>query len=301
MKKVDIHCHVVAFPEYSVKRYDGNKYLSAEEQLAIHEKLNVEMGVLLPITTQESHWATISNEATQYVANKYPDKFVWFCSVDPRQGKNDKNSDLGYILRQYKEMGARGVGELGSQLYADDPMMQNLFSYCEELDMPVIIHVAPQFGGTYGIVDDLGLPRLEKMLKKFPKLRIIGHSQAFWSEISADNNDEIRGGIPSGKVKEGRIAYLMRNYENLYCDLSAGSGKNAMMRDPEYAAKFINEFRDRIFYGTDVCSANATFQYDFDAFLAGLVNDGMISREAYEKIIRLNAQKLLGIGENAKD
>ncbi len=293
MKKIDIHCHVVAFPEYSTKRLDGNKYLSAEEQLAVHEKLNVDLGVLLPITTQEAHWATISNDAAAYVANKYPDKFVWFCSVDPRQGHHNEKSDLGYIINQYKEMGARGVGELGSQLYADDPMMQNLFRYCEELDMPVIIHVAPQFGGTYGIVDDLGLPRLEKMLKKFPKLKIIGHSQAFWSEISSDNNDEIRGGAPSGKVAEGRIAYLMRKYENLHCDLSAGSGRNAMMRDSEYAAKFINEFQDRIFYGTDVCSANATFQYDFDAFLTGLVNDGKISRSAYEKIVRHNALKLL--------
>ena len=293
MKKIDIHCHVVAFPEYSTKRLDGNKYLSAEEQLAVHEKLNVDLGVLLPITTQEAHWATISNDAAAYVANKYPDKFVWFCSVDPRQGHHNEKSDLGYIINQYKEMGARGVGELGSQLYADDPMMQNLFRYCEELDMPGLIHVAPQFGGTYGIVDDLGLPRLEKMLKKFPKLKIIGHSQAFWSEISSDNNDEIRGGAPSGKVVEGRIAYLMRKYENLHCDLSAGSGRNAMMRDSEYAAKFINEFQDRIFYGTDVCSANATFQYDFDAFLTGLVNDGKISRSAYEKIVRHNALKLL--------
>lgn len=300
MKKIDLHCHVVAFPEYSVKRLDGNKYLSAEEQLDIHEKLDVEMGVLLPITTQESHWATISNEATQYVANKYPDKFVWFCSVDPRQGKNDKNSDLGYIINQYKEMGARGVGELGSQLYADDPMMENLFRYCEELDMPVTIHVAPQFGGTYGIVDDLGLPRLEKMLKKFPRLKIIGHSQGFWSEISADNNDEIRGGTPTGKVKEGRVALLMREYENLHCDLSAGSGRNAMMRDPEYAAKFITEFSDRIYYGTDVCSAKQTFQYDFDAFLTKMVNDKMISRSDYEKVIRLNALKLLKVDENKK-
>lgn len=63
MKKIDIHCHVVAFPEYSTKRLDGNKYLSAEEQIEIHEKLDVDLGVLLPITTQEAHWATISNDA----------------------------------------------------------------------------------------------------------------------------------------------------------------------------------------------------------------------------------------------
>ena len=293
MKKIDIHCHVVAFPEYSVKRYDGNKYLSAEEQIAIHEKLNVETGVLLPITTQESHCATISNEAVAYVANKYPDKFMWFCSVDPRQGKCNAKSDLGYIINQYKEMGACGVGELGTQMYADDPMVQNLFHYCEELSMPVLIHMAPQFGNTYGLVDDQGLPRLEKMLKMHPDLKLIGHSAAFWSEISSDIINSERNGYPKGKVKEGRVAELMREYGNLYCDLSAGSGANAMMRDPEYAAKFITEFSDRICYGTDVCSSKQTFQYEFDDFLAGMMSDGMISPDAYEKVVRLNALKLL--------
>ncbi|MBQ8004440.1 MAG: amidohydrolase family protein [Oscillospiraceae bacterium] len=225
MKKIDIHCHVVAFPEYSTKRLDGNKYLSVEEQLVVHRKLDVDLGVLLPITTQEAHWATISNEAAQYVANRYPDKFVWFCSVDPRQGRNNAKSDLGYIINQYKELGARGVGELGTQMYADDPMMQNLFYYSEELDMPVLIHVAPQHGDTYGIVDDPGLPRLEKMLRKFPKLKIIGHSAALWCEISENIVEAERDGYPKGKVKEGRLPKLMREYGNLYCDLSAGSGQ----------------------------------------------------------------------------
>lgn len=295
MKKIDIHCHVVAFPEYSTKRLDGNKYLSVEEQLDVHSKLDVDLGVLLPITTQEAHWATISNEATQYVANKYPDKFVWFCSVDPRQGRHNAQSDLGYIINQYKELGARGVGELGAQLYADDPMMQNLFHYCEELDMPVLIHVAPQYGDTYGIVDDLGLPRLEKMLKKYPDLKLIGHSATFWWEISKNNDTDNRNGYPKGKVSEGRLAELMREYGNLYCDLSGGSGANAMMRDAEYAAKFLTEFSDRIYYGTDVCAAKQTFQYDFNEFLKTLVSDKMISESVYDKIMGINAAKLLKI------
>lgn len=295
MNKIDIHCHVVAFPEYSTKRLDGFKYLSAEEQLEIHRKLDVDFGVLLPITTVEAHWATISNDAVQYVANKYPDKFAWFCSVDPRQGENNCKSDLGYIISQYKEMGARGVGELGMQMYADSPMLENLFRNCQLLDMPVLIHIAPQFGNTYGIVDDLGLPRFEKMLKKYPDLKLIGHSSAFWSEISSDITQEGRDGYPKGKVREGRMPKLMREYGNLYCDLSAGSGANAMMRDPEYAAKFIGEFADRIYYGTDVCNTASTFQYDFDVFLTKMVEDKMISRDNYEKIIRKNAEKLLGI------
>lgn len=292
----------MAFPQYTPKRRDGNKYLSAEQQLQIHERCGVDFGVLLPIIIPEAHWATVSNEETQHVVHQYPDRFTWFCNVDPRQGTFSSKADLGFIISQYKELGAKGLGELGTQLYADDPMMQNLFKSCVELDMPVLVHVAPWYGGTYGIVDDAGLPRIERMLKQFPDLKLIGHSMAFWCEISTDVPADQRNGRPQGMIKkEGRLPFLMREYGNLYCDISAGSGKNALMRDPEYACKFLTEFADCIYYGGDVCTMPATddaFPYDFLAFLEYLVNTGGISREDYEKIMFKNAAKLLNMEEH---
>ena len=295
MRKIDIHCHVVAFPEFSTTRPNGANFLSAEEQIDIHDKSGVDLGVILPLISPEARWSCMSNEETQYVVSKYPDRFTWFCNVDPRQGSYNDKADLHHLIGQYKEKGAKGLGELTASLYADDPMMQNLFRTCAELDMPVLIHIAPQHGNTYGIVDELGLPRIEKMLKKYPDLKIIGHSTAFWSEISTGIVQEKRNSYPSGKIKEGRLPKLLREYGNLYCDLSAGSGSNAMMRDPEYAAKFITEFSDRIYYGADVCAPTQTFQYDFLAFLENLCEKNCISREDYEKIMYKNAEKLLGL------
>jgi hypothetical protein len=49
----------------------------------------------------------------------------------------------------------------------------------------------------------------------------------------------------------------MRKYPNLYGDLSAGSGCNALARDPEYAIKFMTEFQDRLMFGLDICSPPA--------------------------------------------
>ena len=238
----------------------------------------------------------LSNNDAQYVVDKHPDRFAWFCNIDPRQGRYGVKEDLLNLIGQYKEKGAKGLGELTIPIYADDPMMQNLFQACSELDMPVLIHIALQQGKGYGILDELGLPRIEKILKKFPDMKLIGHSTCFWSELSADNTNETRGDYLSiGKIKEGRIAHLMREYGNLYCDISAGSGACALMCDPEYTARFISEFADRIYYGTDMCAPNQSFSYDFDAFLVKMTDDGMISRENYEKIIRKNAQKLLGL------
>jgi CheY-like chemotaxis protein len=112
------------------------------------------------------------------------------------------------LIERAKSLGAKGVGEVTAQLYADDPKMDNLFYHASECDMPVTIHISPRMGYTYGMVDDLGLPRLEKMLKKHKKLKILGHSQASWAELSADVKEEYRSGYPTGKVIDGRIAEL---------------------------------------------------------------------------------------------
>ncbi len=296
MKKIDIHCHVAAFPQYQNPDNPYNN-LSAEGFIEEHNKLDVDFGVILPIVSPECSSGTGSNFMAKLVADRFPEHFTWFCNLDPRGGRNSSTTDFSRYLNHYKRLGAKGVGELTASLYADDPMMDNLFRHCAECDMPVLIHIAPQPSGAYGIVDDLGLPRIEKMLKKHPGLKLIGHSMCFWSEISADNTNETRNKYPKGKVKEGRLAELMREYGNLYCDLSAGSGANAMMRDPEYAAGFMAEFSDRIYYGSDICYAGQKFQYEFDEFLTGMVSSKMLSRDDYEKIIRKNAERLLDVKE----
>jgi len=295
MKKIDLHCHVIQYPQYTPTSLRGQQLLSVEQQLEVLDKLDTEIGVLLPCVSCEAQWLLNTNESYKSIVDANPERFMWFCNIDPRMAQYNSKTDLSFFINHYKSLGAKGVGEITTPLYADDPMMDNLFYHCAQCDMPVLIHIAPQHGDTYGIVDDLGLPRFEKMLKKHPDMKLIGHSAAFWAEISEGLTQDMRNDYPKGKVKEGRLPKLMREYGNLYADLSAGSGSNAMMRDPEYAAKFITEFADRIYYGTDVCSVHNEFQYEFDAFLKKLVEDKMISRENYEKIIRKNAAKLLGI------
>jgi predicted TIM-barrel fold metal-dependent hydrolase len=113
--------------------------------------------------------------------------------------------------------------------------------------------------------------------------------------MSSDVTEENRTGYPTGKVTEGRVAKLMREYENLYCDFSAGSGMNALMRDPEYAARFIEEFSDRILYGCDICASFNKHPFIFDEFLDKMLEDKMISKENYIKFVRTNAERLLGL------
>ena len=296
MKKIDIHAHVTLFPDIiPVRQADNHRFLDVNEQFKVFDEVNVQKGVILPIVSPECQWIGVSNQEAKTISDAYPDRFSWFCNVDPREGCYSAKTDLEHSIGFYKSIGAKGVGEITAPLYADDPMMDNLFTACERLSMPVIIHIAPEIKGYYGIVDEIGLPRIEKILEKHPDLKLIGHSTSFWCEISGDVKESDRMAYPSGKVCEGRLHKLMREYGNLYCELSAGSGSNALMRDPEHASRFVEEFSDRIFYGTDVCSTEQKFHITFDKFLDKMVNDNMISKENYEKIICKNASKLLDI------
>lgn len=294
-KKIDVHAHVSPFPEFAPPLQSGAPMLTAAQQIQFYDELNIEKGVLLPLTSSEYHYEQITSLDAKYVADQHPDRFLWFCGVDPRACGNTPKADLSKLLMHYKNIGAKGVGELTAQLYADDPLMDNFFYHCGECDMPVTIHIAPKFGDYYGIVDEVGLPRLERMLKKHKKLKIFGHSANFWSQISGDVDEVSWNTYPTGKVTDGIIAKLMREYDNLYCDLSATSGSNALMRDPEYAARFIEEFSDRLMYGCDICATFQRFSFAFNAFLDKLLDDGMISAENYYKLVRGNAERLLGL------
>ena len=87
----------------------------------------------------------------------------------------------------------------------------------------------------------------------------------------------------------------MRRYPNLCGDLSADSGANAVMRDPDFGYAFLEEFQDRLFFGTDICDPrNITNpMLKLSAFLDDAMLSGKISYAAYEKISRGNALNLL--------
>ena len=295
LPKIDIHVHAV--PDRLLVRPSGDGYPTAAEVRQMYDDCGIEKGVLLPDGIY-SHGAEdiLSPREARNMVRENPETFGWwFAPLVPTAGGNTPETDLSFYLKQYKAAGAKGVGEISENRYFDDPYMLNLFRHCEACNMPVIFHIG-NLGGDYGIVDEFGLPRLEKVLGMFPKLKFLGHSQKFWAEISGDLTPELRDGYPTGPVTPGgRVVELMRRYPNLCGDLSAGSGCNAVMRDPEFGYRFLEEFQDRLYYGTDICDpANITNpMLKLAGFLDDAVQQGKISYDAYYKVSRGNAEKLL--------
>ena len=87
----------------------------------------------------------------------------------------------------------------------------------------------------------------------------------------------------------GAIDALMDKYPNIYGDLSAGSGANAIMRDLEFGKKFLIRRADRLLFGTDYLAPGQEVpQFD-------LYRDLELPKDAAEKIYIGNAKSLLGL------
>jgi len=279
----DIHLHG------SLPRHPNVKgFTSPQGLIELMDNSATGKAVVLPIVSPEFMSTLVTPEEALQVCARDPERLIPFCNLDPRFIGNSPKANLMPLLSAYKELGCKGLGEYTVNIPLDDPLNMNLFRQVEEIGFPLTFHLAPQVGGYYGCYEDQGLPRLERVLKEFPKLIFLGHSQVFWAEIGPLYHPDERKGYPKGPVtREGRLVELMRKYPNLHGDLSAGSGFNAISRDPEFGYKFLEEFQDRLYYGTDHA------KLPFVEYFRNLKDKHLISDAAYEKIIRKNAEKLL--------
>ena len=279
----DIHLHGSKVRHPKVKGFT-----SPEGLIELMDNSSTGKAVVLPIVSPECMSTIVTPEEVLEICALYPDRLIPFCNLDPRYLTNSPKADFRPLLSAYKELGCKGVGEFIPNIPLDDPLNMNLFGQVEEIGFPLTFHLAPQVGGFYGCYDDAGLPRLEKVLKQFPRLVFLGHSQVFWAEIGPLNNPEERKGYPKGPIlKDGRLVELMRKYPNLHGDLSAGSGFNAISRDPEFGNRFLEEFQDRLYWGTDHA------KLPFVPYFRNLKEKHLISAAAYEKITWKNAARLL--------
>jgi uncharacterized protein len=281
---IDIHTHILY--HWSKKPLTENKLIKKMDSLGM------EKFVILPIIGPEVPYYHFGTEDVLRVYRRHSGRVIPFCNIDPRAGSNSPKTNFSPLLDKYKKAGCRGLGELTANLYFDDPKCLNLYRQCGEAGFPVLFHLYGRFGGSYGLVDEVKLPRLERALKLCPKTAFIGHAPAFWSEISADANDSKRNGYPNGPVKKpGRLQKLFDKYPNLYGDISAGSGYNALTRDMDYGYEFIRKYSSRLLFGTDLC--HPVQETPIVSYMRESLNSRMISKSAYDKITGKNAEKLL--------
>lgn len=306
---VDFHTHIG-----DLRRPDQLDRLpvTADDLLRRLDEEGIEQAVVLPLgSSPESTQGPFlfgggaDLEQQLRVIDRFPDRLIKFGNLDPRMGcrgnltaeevRDPPQPDFSWTLRGLKELGCRGIGELTANLPLDDPRVIRLFSQCGELSLPVLFHETGPGNGVYGLTDEVGSPRLERLLKAVPDTIVIGHAPGFWAEIGGGLRAENRFIYPEGPIEEeGSLPRLLRGCPNLYGDLSAMSGFNAISRDRVRGAQFLEEFQDRLLFGTDVCFGDSEGRMPHLSYLRELKASGELSAAAFEKITSLNAVRLLG-------
>jgi uncharacterized protein len=150
-----------------------------------------------------------------------------------------------------------------------------------------------------------GFNRLPAMLKAYPKTTFIGHADCFWANISADVPGDIA--YPTGKIKPGGLTdKMLSEFPNLFGDLSANSGRNALARDPDFASAFLTRHQNKLMFGSD-CSCrdgHGTGQNSQEPLIKGrcvaretlTALQKLTPAEVFRKITWENGTKLLKIG-----
>jgi len=290
---IDIHVHTCRARHPKLTRPNGSRYPTPEELIATMDGAGIDVAVMMCTPSPEVRYSQVLPEEVLDIRDQYPDRLVPFCNFDPRFLTNSAEADFRPLLEAYVELGCKGVGEFIPNLPLDDPLILNMFKHVEEMGLPLTFHLAHRIGGLYGCYDDPGLPRLERVLKECPNLVFLSHSQVFWAEIGQLDDPAQRGGYPKGPVVEGRVVQLMREYPNLCGDLSAGSGYNAISRDPEFGYRFMEEFQDRLYFGTDI--ANVPQSLPIVDYFARLREEQLVAEAVLDKIAWKNAARLLDL------
>lgn len=298
---VDIHAHCCDLRTPSTM---GRAPLSMEALIERLDAEGVDRAVLLPwpacpeAVTFPGLFSPLPDVVSQVqAAGRHADRLIPFGNLDPRWGGNSPDADFRWLLERFIEMGCRGIGELGGNLWFDDPRVVNVVRQCGERGLPVLFESSGPGPGRYGLIDTVGSPRLERLLVRAPDTILIGHGPGFWAEIGQDLLIEEKSGYPSGPVgRGGSLQRLLRTYPNLYADLSAHSGYNALTRDPQHAARFLHEFSDRLLFGTDTCFADPEGRMPQLAYLQERLSGGELTAHEYAAIVGGNALRLLGIG-----
>ncbi len=302
---IDIHAHAYRKHPPSSVTSPIPEFCTAEQLIRRYDEAGIEKGALLPIVSPEIYLPQ-SNEDILEMAAQYPDRLIPFCNIDPRALTNSADAPLDRLLGYYRDQGCKGLGEVMPNVPLMHPMVQNLFKHAQAVGLPVTFDGSDQVGGDFGLYDDPGLPQLEHTLQKFPELIMLGHGPLFWSEIGRletpaernfvfcpDGGSQV-GRFPSGPIKEeGVVPKLFRRYPNLYGDLSDPTPVNALARDPDYGPKFLNEFQDRLLFGTDICFFDMPFPM-VDLLLEWR-DSKKISEVVFNKIARENAVKLFDL------
>jgi predicted TIM-barrel fold metal-dependent hydrolase len=237
---IDIHQHL----NYSGR--PDNVFLAHQHAMGFSRTILLPAG--RPVTSPATHNGAANGLEAKCSGNE---ACLRFAKSDPRHflfGANEVSDlpDARAEIERYLKLGAVIIAEQKFGLECDSADMQRLYQLSAAHRVPVLMHWQYQ---RY----NYGFERFHRMLEKYPRTIFIGHAQTWWANIDKNHKDQSVL-YPKGKVTPGGLTdRYLADYANLFGDLSAGSGLNALTRDEDQARAFLQRHQDKLIYGSD-CS-----------------------------------------------
>lgn len=281
-------------PIIDIHQHPGFKGRPDEKVLAHQRAMGVSMSFILPAGTPAELPSTNGGktnglaagcspaDAAQKLAQENPGAVRFFANEPPDHPDARKN------LEKFLQQGAIGIGEQKFKLPIDSSPMRMIYDIAKDFGVPVLMHFQH---GAY----NLGFERFHKMLEKYPTVNFIGHAQTFWGNIDGEHVQKSM--YPKGPVKAGGITdRLLADYPNMYGDHSAGSGRNALIRDEEHAQEFLRRHQDKLMFGSDCYDTLGRGPSCRGANLRKTLEQLAPTKDVLRKILFGNANRLFKLG-----
>jgi predicted TIM-barrel fold metal-dependent hydrolase len=279
---IDIHQHI-------------HYHERTDEQLLVHQKeMGITTTILLPAgrpvnlaSTHNGISNGLQSEAGEnsecyLFAKKHSKEFVF--------GSNNVPDlpDAIPEIEKYLKLGAVVIGELKFGVECDSTEMQKIYQLAQAYNVPVLMHWQYQ-------MYNYGFERFYKMLEKFPKVNFIGHAQTWQANIDKEHKDQSVL-YPKGAIKKGGLTETyLSNYPNMFGDLSAGSGLNALTRDEAFTGDFFNRHQDKLLFGSDCADAVGKGKACDGSQIIEAVRRLAPTKKVERKLLYENAKKLFRV------
>ena len=242
---IDIHQHV---------GYSGR----TDAALIAHQRaMGATMTVLLPagrsVVTASTHEGVsnglqaqcLGNDACFRLARAHPKAFAFGANEVP------DIPEAAAEIERYLGRGARLIAEQKFGVECDSAEMQRVYQLARAHRAPVLMHWQFQMYNYW-------FERFHTMLERYPTVNFIGHAQTWWGNIDRNHRDQTVM-YPKGPVTAGGLTdRYLSDYPNMFGDLSAGSGLNALTRDEDFTRDFLARHQDKLLFGSDCTDADGT-------------------------------------------
>jgi predicted TIM-barrel fold metal-dependent hydrolase len=276
---IDIHQHL---------GYSGRP----DDVLLAHQRaIGATTTILLPagtsVNTASTHLGAANGLQAQAQGNEACYRFATTHGKAFRFGANEVPDVEGATreIERYLERGAVLIAEQKFGVDCDAPAMQKIYELAQAHRVPVLMHWQYE-------MYNYGFERFYKMLEKYPRVTFLGHAQTWWANIDKGHRDQSIL-YPKGPVTPGGLTdRYLSDYPNMYGDLSAGSGLNALTRDEEFTKPFLMRHQDKLVFGSDCSDHDGGGPKCQGAQTIAVIRRLAANRQIERKLLYENAKRL---------